>query len=219
MILVDLSHTLNSNMPVYPGTERPEFKDICTIVSDGFAEKLITMYSHTGTHIDAPAHMISGTNTLDKYDINHFAGSAFVINCTNIQDGIITKEFLVQSNIDFFKYDFIILHTGWSKYWGEDKYFETIPILSKDAAQFLSEFNLNGIGLDTISIDSVPSDDYYNHYTVLGKNMIIIENLTNLELVSGKEINFFCLPLKIQNADGSPTRAVAVIKYGGLYEN
>jgi kynurenine formamidase len=52
-------------MPVYPGTEPPEFLVPCTIAVDGFTEKKLTLYSHTGTHMDAPAHILEGAPTLD----------------------------------------------------------------------------------------------------------------------------------------------------------
>lgn len=60
MKIVDLSHTISPDMPAYPGTEQPIFKIGRTIENDGFLEKEITLYSHTGTHIDAPAHLIKG---------------------------------------------------------------------------------------------------------------------------------------------------------------
>lgn len=83
MIIVDLSHTVSPNMPVYPGTEQPIFITGCSIEESGFLEKKITMYSHTGTHIDAPAHFIKDANTLNSLPIEHFYGSALMLNFEN----------------------------------------------------------------------------------------------------------------------------------------
>jgi arylformamidase len=65
MKVVDLSHLITVSMPVYPGTEPPRIEDACTIPEHGFAEKRLTMFSHTGTHIDAPGHILAGGARLD----------------------------------------------------------------------------------------------------------------------------------------------------------
>jgi arylformamidase len=66
MNVIDLSHPFSEDMPVYPGTESPEIVEACTITGHGFAEKRLRLFSHTGTHLDAPAHILSGAVTLDR---------------------------------------------------------------------------------------------------------------------------------------------------------
>ena len=58
MKVYDLTHTIRNDMPVYPGTEQPRLTTACTIEEVGYRETLLHMYSHTGTHMDAPAHML-----------------------------------------------------------------------------------------------------------------------------------------------------------------
>ena len=65
MTVIDLTHTIREDMPVYPGTEQPRLTTACTVSQCGYRETLLHMYSHTGTHMDAPAHMIDGALTLD----------------------------------------------------------------------------------------------------------------------------------------------------------
>ena len=77
MKIIDLTHSISPRMPVYPGTEPPIFIQGCSIDEIGFLEKKITLYSHTGTHIDAPAHLIKGSKTLDQLPVEHFQGRAF----------------------------------------------------------------------------------------------------------------------------------------------
>ena len=79
----DLTHTISPNMPVYPGTEPPVFTTGCSIDETGFLEKKITLFSHTGTHIDAPAHLLKGHKTLDMLPIEHFYGPALLLNFTD----------------------------------------------------------------------------------------------------------------------------------------
>ena len=74
MSVLDLTHTISVEMPVYPGTEKPVLTTACTIETAGYRETLLHMYSHTGTHMDAPAHMIARGRTLDSYGVEKFVG-------------------------------------------------------------------------------------------------------------------------------------------------
>ena len=107
--------------------------------------------------------------------------------------------------------DFLLLHTGWNQYWGSEKYFTNYPVLSVEAAHWLTNFSLKGFGLDTISADTADTQDYQVHKALLQKNMIIIENLTNLVDLPSSQFEFSCFPLSFEDADGSPVRAVAFI--------
>ena len=82
MKVLDLTHTIRAEMPVYPGTEPPELTTANTYAADGFQETLLRMYSHTGTHIDPPAHLFAGARTLDRYPawprVAVQAGNSFV---------------------------------------------------------------------------------------------------------------------------------------------
>ncbi|BHH83173.1 cyclase family protein [Desulforhopalus sp. 52FAK] len=211
MKIVDLSHPISPVMPVYPGTPPPKFKIGCTIEEDGFLEKEITMYSHTGTHIDAPAHLIGGAKTLDKMNIDHYFGEALMIDLQNTGRGIIELDDLIEYQNEINKTDFLLLNTGWSKYWGTGKYFSGYPVLSLDAASWLSKLNIKGVGMDTISADAADTSDFLIHKTLFTKDIVIVENLANLENVDTHLFKFSCFPLSIEEADGSPVRAIAYI--------
>jgi len=197
MNVIDLSHLMHSEMPVYPGSELPEFKVIHTIEEEGFRETKMSIYSHTGTHIDASGHMLQNGNFLENMEINSFFGKAIILDFDNRENPLINLGTLLLHREKINKVEFVIIMTGWSKYWGENKYYENYPYLNKEAAEWLSEFNLKGIGIDAISID-------------ISNNMIIIENLTNLEAVKNEYFILSVLPLKYKNSDGSPVRAIAI---------
>lgn len=212
MKIIDLTHTMHGDMPVFPGTEKPIFLPANTIEKDGFKETKFSMYSHTGTHIDAPSHMLEGSNFLDELDISHFIGRAAILDFSNIKNKEITKEDLLKYEKRLKDLDFVLLMTGWSKYWNSDKYFEDFPFLSEEAVDWLIGFNIKGIGIDAISIDDMKTTTFSIHYKLFENNMIVIENLTNLESINNEESFIFsCLPLKYENADGSPVRAVAML--------
>jgi kynurenine formamidase len=212
MKIIDLTHAISPNMPVYPGTEPPAFITGCSIDDIGFLEKKITFYSHTGTHIDAPAHIIKGAKTLDLLPIEHFYGKAFLLNVTNIKSRPIDiKEF--EPHLEtLMQVDFLLIQTGWSRYWGTEKYFSGYHVLSPAAADWLSRFGLKGLGLDTISADEADTRDFPVHKAFLQNDTIIIENLTNLERLPCNQFIFSCFPLSFEDADGSPVRALAFIQ-------
>ncbi|EHQ87859.1 cyclase family protein [Desulfosporosinus youngiae] len=210
MKVTDLTHMIHTEMPVYPGTERPVLQKANTLEKDGFQEAKITMYSHTGTHIDAPAHMLRDGLYLDDFKIDQFIGKALILDFSKINVPLVELDNLRPYEEKIRKVDFIILRTGWSNYWGEDKYYENFPTLSEESAQWLSEFALKGIGIDAISIDGMNTDTFAIHKMFLGKNILIIENLTNLESIGQESFILSIMPLKTKNADGSPVRAFSI---------
>ncbi len=212
MQIIDLTHPISPNMPTYPGTEPPVFMTECSIDDTGFLEKKITLYSHTGTHVDAPAHLIKGAKTLDQLPIEHFYGKGCLLNCTDIKNQAIGIKELEPHQDTIRQVDFILIHTGWSRYWGTDKYFSDYGVLSLEAADWLTGFNPKGLGLDAISADKADSGNFPVHKTLLRNNTIIIENLKNLGEIPCDQFIFSCLPLAFEDADGSPVRALAFVQ-------
>ncbi len=211
--VVDLSRTISEDMPVYPGTEQPVITNPCTIEQCGFAEKKITLYSHTGTHMDAPLHILTDAPSLEDLGVNHFIGSGVVIDLSrNVikNRSIELSELMPYKDILKIK-DYVLLHTGWGKYWGENEYFKGYPVLTRDAAVWLAGFKLKGVGIDMISIDQPETTDMEIHKIFLSRNIVIIENLSNLSELAERSFIFCCFPLKLINSDGSPVRAIAVI--------
>jgi kynurenine formamidase len=211
MKIADLTHTISPNMPVYPGTEQPVFITGCSIDGNGFLEKQITMYSHTGTHIDAPAHLINNSKTLDQMSIGHFYGKAYLLNLTNTEVQTIGIEELKPHKESLKQSEFLLIYTQWSRYWGTEKYFSDYPVLTVEAARWLNRFGLKGLGFDTISVDKPDSKEFPIHKVFLQNDTIIIENLANLETLTCRHFYFSCFPLRFEKADGSPVRAVAFI--------
>ena len=208
MNVTDLSQTINTNMSTYTKDERLEIYDIASIEKDGYNEKLLRMCTHTGTHIDSPNHMIYKGKTIDEFEIEDFIGIATIIDISNFNKVDIEDIIIYENQIN--NSDFIILKTNWDKYWGTDAYLEGFPSLTEEAAKWLCSFNIRGIGIDTISIDKFDSIDFEVHNIILSRGKIIIENLTNLDSIEEKEFTLVATPLKIENGDASPVRAIAI---------
>lgn len=212
MKVIDLSHKISEDMPVFPGTLPPTIKIGSSVAEDGYLERKITLDSHVGTHIDAPAHVLAAGKTLDQFPIAKFAGSCCVVNLARLKSSVIDLDFLIGFHCIIEKHDFVLLMSNWSQKWGTEAYFQDYPVLHKEAAKWLTGFpNIKGIGIDSISIDSFDSKDLGNHRILLEKDFIVIENLKNLDSLPVKEFSFSCFPLSITEADGSPVRAVAYV--------
>jgi len=210
--IIDLTHPMESNMPVFPGSRPVNLIAAATFEKEGYNEIRMDCSTHTGTHIDCGYHLlIDGLNTFTT-PVNHFYGKGLVADCRNISaGGLISMEFLKPMETDIRNSDFLLIHTGWSRYWGTERYFRKFPVLHEDAATYLSSFNLKGIGSDTISFDPVDSSELPVHHILLSKGLILIENLVNLKRLPTHDFVFSCFPLKIKNGDGSPVRAVGIV--------
>lgn len=206
MKVYDLTHTIRNDMPVYPGTEQPQLTTACTIEEAGYRETLLHMFSHTGTHMDAPAHMLLDGAVLDSYDADKFTGTAVVVDCRGEAD--ISLPLLQRYDLD--GVDFVLFCTGWDKKWGTPDYYEGFPCLTADAAAHLASLPLKGVGEDSISLDPCDSVDFPNHITLLRADFVNTENLTGLDALIGRRFTFVTLPLKFENSDGCSCRAIAM---------
>lgn len=209
--MIDLSHPIAAGMPVYPGAKPPTLTTISTVATHGCKEKRISINSHTGTHIDAPAHMLVDGKNLDGMSIEQFIGPACVIDASRLNKPTLESADLEPHRQIISQSEFVLLRTDHAKAWGREAYFDGYPALSAEAAQWLSGFRLKGFGVDAISVDPADSEDFPVHKTLLTKGMILIENLTQLHLLPTAGWIFSCLPLKVADADGSPVRAAALL--------
>ena len=213
--VIDLTQLLNDKITVYPDTAPPTFDVTNTVDKDGYREHQISMLSHTGTHIDAPCHVLHNGRTLDQFPMEKFIGSAMVIDCRDRDE--ISLEYLKTFKSKIATVDFVLFFTGWQDRWNTAGYFEDCPVPTTEAARYLAGFNLKGVGVDAFSLDKivsatkVTSEIIPNHHILLGKEILLIENLTNLDKLPDHAFTFQCFPLKVENADGSPIRAVAMI--------
>mgnify|MGYP001379976621 CR=1 FL=1 len=212
MKIIDLTHFIAEDMPVYPGTDTPKLQPANTYEKDGFKETLMTMYTHTGTHMDPPAHLYAGRTTLDRFPVDQFVGKALVIDCTELKEGDrITMEHISRDKEKADAAEFLLFYMGWDKRWGKETYFGDYPYLDDDAVQYITDQNKKGVGLDVIGIDPIADENLTIHKKLFRNNeIVVIENLMNLG-ECGKDLFTFCaLPLKHVDGDGSPIRAIAM---------
>lgn len=211
MKVIDLTYTIKEEMTVFPGTEMPKLINTSNYEKDGFRETSISIYSHVGTHMDPPAHIYPDRTTLDEFPASQFVGKGLVIDCRDLNEGEdITLDCILKYGKKAEEVDFLLFNTGWDKYWGTDKYFGDYPCVNDNVLDYVVNGNYKGIGFDTIGIDPVLDENLSRHKKLFkDKDIVNIENLKNLELCGDEIFNFSCNPLKIENSDGAPVRAIA----------
>lgn len=211
MKVIDLTHTIREGMPVYPGTESPEFRPANSYEKDGFRETRISMFTHTGTHMDPPAHIFAGRTTLDEFPPQQFIGKALVIDCRHLKEGdAITLELLSEYGDKPRQADFLLFNLGWDKRWGSESYFGDYPCIDDGLLEYIIAGEYKGIGFDVIGLDPIADENLTRHKKLFEKTDILnIENLANLEQCGSELFWFGCFPLKLENCDGSPIRAMA----------
>jgi kynurenine formamidase len=211
MQIIDLSHPLFETMPVFPGAEPPDFEPVASINADGYAEMRMRFFSHTGTHLDVPSHVFQDGPSLGQLSVDRFAGSAVVLDFSSQGGMIIEIDDLVPNRHLFEQNDFVLLHTGWSRYWASDAYYSGYPVLSEAAAEWVIQFDLKGVGVDTVSVDMLQSMDLPVHRRLLQHRIIIVENLNRLHELPPSGFTFLAMPLPVRGGDGSPVRAIAIL--------
>jgi len=226
--IVDLTHSLETSMPAWPSQAR--FGSVVYESYDfgGVAlHSLVTMSEHTGTHIDAPKHFIKGGIPLDRVALKKMMGRGVCIDVPAIPGAIPSKEtagrLLGLDAIKTFekkhgeikKGDIVMFRFGWDKKYKLQphaaEYLKNWPGLSKEAAQYLVKKEIAVAGTDAISIDAYGTEDYIAHYELLGKGILIIENIVNLDTIPVFSY-VIGLPNKFKGGSGSPLRLIAFVQ-------
>jgi kynurenine formamidase len=213
--VVDLSHPVDDHTPVYPGDPLPRFTPAATIGRDGYNVLHVQMGSQTGTHLDAPYHFLQDGGRVDDLDLDQLCAPAVVVDVR----GKGAREAITWADLEPHAGDLrpgviLVLHTGWSRYWGSDTYAEH-PFLDGAAARQVVERGVRTVAIDAMSLDeTVHTDEHPSgfaaHFAVLGAGGAIAENLTNLEAVDFPDPVVSILPIRFRGADGAPVRAVAL---------
>ena len=214
MKVIDLTQMISNDMPVFPGTAPARLEAANTIEKDHFRETMFHITSHTGTHMDAPSHLFEEGTMLDELRAEQFVGKALVIDCRDLKAGDIIGMERVEAVGELAdQADFLLFNTGWDVNWDKADYFGDYPVVSMEICQYALESGKKGLGFDTIGIDPVSDMLLPRHRKLLGnRDIVIIENLTNLDKIGGGLFTFVALPLKYKDADGAPTRAVAILE-------
>lgn len=200
---IDLSVPINENTPVYPGDPKTKVKKVGILEKDGYEDHHVCLGTHAGTHIDAPRHMVAKGKSLDQININQFTGKGVYIKVNNkrFDLGEIKKVIIKEGDI-------VLFHTGMNDVYYQSEYYDNYPAITEEIANYLVEKKVKIVGVDMCSVDHEP---FPVHRVLLKNDILIIENLTNLSALKGKQFIIYAFPIKLQ-IDAAPTRVVAKIK-------
>jgi kynurenine formamidase len=217
-MIIDLSHPLSpSAVVVCPGHPPFTREPVATLEKDPFNVHALAFGSHTGTHIDAPYHFFHHGQSVHELDLDILVAPAVVVDVRrkNPRERITWVDDIAPYANRLKPGVILLFCTGWSKYWGKPSYSDH-PHLDPAAARKLVDLGIKVIGSDTLSPDEFPQIEneescFDVHRVLLGAGCVIAENLTNLEalLDLGEVAIVSLLPLRLDECDGSPVRAVA----------
>ncbi|WP_027415724.1 cyclase family protein [Aneurinibacillus terranovensis] len=208
--IVDLSLPLTNQTPIYPGDPEPNISVATTLENEGYNLKHVHLGSQTGSHVDAPYHFLNEGETIDQSDLRLFIGTGIVIPVLDKgeREEIVMED--VEPYLDQLQAGKVVLfHTGWSRYAGEEKYFNH-PYVHIEVINEMIRRGIRTFCIDCINMDFTGGTSFPVHEAVGAVNGIIAENLTNFAGIDFDEPLICVFPLRIIGADGSPVRAVAI---------
>jgi kynurenine formamidase len=223
--IIDLSQALEEHMPHFPSHSK-YFHNLWGSYRHGnrSLSYQISMNEHNGTHVDAPAHFVSDEKphahvTIENVPLARLIGRGVRVDCQDMKEGdYITRDFVTAWEARHGALaagDIVTFNFGWSAHWtlrpNDQRYTTDWPGVGMDAAEYLIEKSVAAIGVDTFSPDPPAALAVKPiHPVVLEKQVLIIENLTNLEQLPDFFL-FLALPLKIRGGSGSPVRAIGIV--------
>lgn len=195
----DVTLPIYNGMPVYKNKEekQPSFK---TNTNGHVTESRISIDAHTGTHIDAPLHMVNEGETIETIPLNDLITPVKVYDLTHVEDGI-TEEDLV--DLDINKGEFILFKTKNSF---ENAFNFEFIFVKESGAKYLADRGIKGVGIDALGIER-SQPEHPTHKTLFENNIIVIEGLKLDEVTEGT-YRMVAAPLKLSGIDASPARVL-----------
>ncbi|HEY7034506.1 MAG TPA: cyclase family protein [Thermomicrobiales bacterium] len=225
--VVDLTHRLTPDFPLFPGVPPMKFDVIATVQTDGWYEAVLTIDEHTGTHVDAPAHFASEGATIEIIPAERLVAPLVVVQiaerAVSDPDTLLNLDDLLaweRRNGQIPPGAFIAMDSGWDRRAADPPTFLNTdtagvmhyPGFHPDAAAFLvHERDIVGIGVDTLSLDHGPTTDFPTHLTVLPAGKYGVEALANLGQLPPSGATIVVGGLTHVGGSGSPARVLALI--------
>jgi arylformamidase len=199
MKVYDVSSPIYTGMPVYKN--KPEKQPKQTTNTNGYVtETRLELDVHTGTHVDAPLHMVVEGETIETLPLDKLVGPCKVFDLTGVEDRITVKDI---EGLDIQKDDFLLFKTKNS--FDEEFNFDFV-FVAEDAAAYLAEIGVSGVGVDALGIER-SQEGHPTHKTLFANGVIIIEGLRLKDIAEGEYI-MCAAPLKLSGVDASPARIV-----------
>lgn len=205
--IIDISPPLQSGMLIWPGDASTRIERSCSIGIDSECNITdLSFTTHTGAHLDAPLHFIENGQSIDDLPLSRFISDALVVEVAgdSIQPSHLPDNIPLDGKSLLFK-------TRNSELYRSTEFTENYVYMVRETADRLLEAKVNLVGIDYLSIDRYDDEDHPCHYRLLGNDVLILEGI-DLGHVAPGAYTLVAFPLKIENGDGSPVRAVLIPK-------
>ena len=222
--VVDLTHTYDGSFPTFDGKPGIIFDAAVPYTPGGYQLWKLTIFEHTGTHIDTPLHFTEAGTSVDALPVESLMCPLCVIDikakAKDDPNAMVMPEDIdawVSANGEIPAGALVAMNSGWAPKLGDASFRNTpdgklaFPGFSKAACDALAERNVAAIGVDTLSLDPGNSADFAVHYSWLPGGRYGIENLANLDAVPAKGATVFVGAPKHKGGTGGPARVLAVV--------
>jgi arylformamidase len=204
MRVIDISVPNGPGQHVYPGDPEPCVDPVRRIANGDVCNlSLLTMGSHTGTHVDAPYHFLADGPRLGEVALDRMVGEALVADLR----GRAAVDAAALADVPIKRGDILLCRTDNSWRWEKPHFQRDFVYVTDGAAKVLVERGVVALGMDYLSIEQFGSPDFPVHHRLLGAGVFVIEGL-DLKAVEPGRYTLVCLPLKFPELDGAPARAV-----------
>jgi arylformamidase len=199
----DVTVPLAPGLPVYPGDPPFEIESVQRLGAAPYNLSRMSLATHTGTHVDAPAHFLHGGATIDLLPPEILIGKARVIEILS-RERVERADLEAQDLRDDLR---ILLKTRMSGQMLKPTFQEDHLYISRDAATYVAQAGLKLVGFDYLSVDRYGAADFPAHHALLEAGVVIVEGLDLSEVEPG-EYEMTCLPLRVAGGDGAPARVI-----------
>ena len=201
----DLSHPWGLGQPCWPYFEDVKIERLHTMAKSGVLTQRITTVMHSGTHIDAPSHFLSGGATVDELDLDPLLGPCWVAHVATLQSPLIVAADLDGAVPREAKR--LLIRTRNSETEPDASFDQDYVALTKDAADWIVENGIICVGVDALSIERPEPESHGVHRRLFGARVAVVEGL-RLAGISPGMYELLCLPLALAGSEGAPARVV-----------
>ncbi|MBA2344966.1 MAG: alcohol dehydrogenase catalytic domain-containing protein [Rubrobacter sp.] len=172
--------------------------------------------AHTGTHVDARLHFISGGWTMEALDLARVVGPCRVVDLTHVE-GHLSRDDLESAGVAGTARLILKTRNSEQRLLERDAFTEGYAAISHEAAEYLVETGVETIGVDFLSVEPFEDGEFRTHHTLLGADLVILEGLALAGVEPGEYV-LACLPIKLAGSDGAPARAILMREYQDIRE-
>ena len=215
--MIDVSHTVEHGMVTYKGLPAPVICDFLTREASRasyapgteFYIGKIEMVANTGTYVDSPFHRYAQGKDLAALPLESLANLDCVVARVRAgHAGPIDRLGLTEADV---RGRAVLVHTGWDRHWGSERYFEGHPHLTGELAEWLARAGAVLVGIDSLNIDGIATRERPVHSVLLGHEIPVVEHLRGLDSLPDRASRFFAVPVKVKGFGTFPVRAFALV--------